>query len=185
MSKVKLIIKVGGAIAGILGVGCAIGAHAKTKAICKRMDESMEGLIGELSKKIEGMDISDEIINRAVDEAVSTKVDIIVRRSRNNVVNDIERDMRDQVKSIIDSEYKNIRNDITDKVSKEVSKINTRDIEAEIIEKAKREVAKKFDNSLDDILEKYNHDLDNVSKIYKSIAQTMTKDNSKEMIFKM
>ena len=38
----------------------------------------------------------------------------------------------------------------------------------------------KFDGSLDDVLDKFNSDLSNVSKIYQSIADKMS-GNDKEM----
>ena len=43
----------------------------------------------------------------------------------------------------------------------------------------------KFDDNLDDILEKFKYNLDNVSKIHNSIAGAMMKNNEKEMVFRI
>lgn len=179
-SKLNLIVRVGGYAVGLIGIGYAIGSRKKLNDICKRLDRSVEQLSCDME-----IDISDSIVNDAIDTAVQKEVDRMVERAHKRVIKDIERDMNQQIRQVIDGEYKNLKDDITTKMSKEVSRINTRDIQDEIVDKAKKEVAKKFDGCLDDILEKYNHDLDNVSKIYKSIAQTMSRGNDKEMIFKM
>lgn len=55
-----------------------------------------------------------------------------------------------------------------------------------IVNKAKEQIAAKFDNKLDDILEDFNSNLSNVSRIYRSIAQTIAgTQNARDVMFKM
>ena len=49
-------------------------------------------------------------------------------------------------------------------------------MEREVVARAKDVVADKFDRKLDNLLEEYNENLQNVKKIYGSIAKSITKD---------
>lgn len=55
------------------------------------------------------------------------------------------------------------------------------DIPAKVIDqavqKAKEQIAEKFDDKLDDLLEEFNGNLQNVGKIYKSIARSFSKED--------
>ena len=51
------------------------------------------------------------------------------------------------------------------------------EIESQISEKAKEQIAEKFDDKLDDLLEEFNGNLQNVGKIYKSIARSFSKED--------
>ena len=45
------------------------------------------------------------------------------------------------------------------------------------MQKAKEQIAEKFDDKLDDLLEEFNGNLQNVRKIYKSIARSFSKED--------
>ena len=47
----------------------------------------------------------------------------------------------------------------------------------EVVQKAKEQIAEKFDDKLDDLLEEFNGNLQNVGKIYKSIARSFSKED--------
>lgn len=176
----EFILGVGGCIVGLLGVGYAMGSKKKVNDICKKIDKSIDDISNDID-----IDISDKIIDDAVDNAVAREVGKQVSNATQRIITNVKNDMHAQVKTAVDEEYKNIRGSVTDKISKEVSKINMKELSNDVVEKAKETVMEKFDNDLDDILEKYNRDLDNVSKIYKSIANTMSKDDDKAITFKM
>lgn len=176
----EFILGVGGCIVGLLGVGYAMGSKKKVNDICKKIDKSIDDISNDID-----IDISDKIIDDAVDNAVAREVGKQVSNATQRIITNVKNDMHAQVKTAVDEEYKNIRGSVTDKIAKEVSKINMKELSNDVVEKAKEAVMEKFDTDLDDILEKYNRDLDNVSKIYKSIANTMSKDNDKAITFKM
>ena len=62
-----------------------------------------------------------------------------------------------------------------------VLKISAKDLADDIREEAKQKVVEKFDGSLDDLLEKFNNDLSNVSKIYESIAKKISGGDNKDV----
>ena len=54
-----------------------------------------------------------------------------------------------------------------------------------IKEKAEQKIVDKFDDNLDDLLDKFNGKLDDVSKIYRSIANTISSNREKETILRI
>jgi len=59
---------------------------------------------------------------------------------------------------------------------KNIAKIDEARLKREVVTKAKEQIAEKFDDKLDDILEEFNGNLQNVGKIYKSIAKSFSKE---------
>ena len=49
-------------------------------------------------------------------------------------------------------------------------------MEREVVNKAKDAVVEKFDRKLDGLLDEFNDNLQNVQKIYSSIAKSMAKE---------
>lgn len=83
------------------------------------------------------------------------------------------------MKNAINDTYSDIRKTVVDETAKKVSQIDIQVLKNEIVKQAKEQVAKKFDGSLNDILEDFNRNLNHVSQIYQSIAQTFP--NGKEV----
>lgn len=176
----EFILGVGGCIVGLLGVGYAMGSKKKVNDICKKIDKSIDDISNDID-----IDISDKIIDDAVDNAVAREVGKQVSNATQRIITNVKNDMHTQVKTAVDEEYKNIRGSVTDKISKEVSNMNMRTLSDEVVEKAKKAAMEKFDTDLNSILDKYTRDLDNVSKIYSSIANSMSRDNDKAITFRM
>ena len=58
------------------------------------------------------------------------------------------------------------------------------DLKRDVISEAKKAVIAKFDGKLDDLLNDFNANLQNISKIYSSIAGSISKTNeSGKMVF--
>ena len=57
------------------------------------------------------------------------------------------------------------------------------ELKQDVVKKAKEDVAKKLDSHLDGILDDFNQNLGNVSKIYKSIAESMRVATGRSMGF--
>jgi len=62
------------------------------------------------------------------------------------------------------------------RLRKNIAKIDEARLKREVVTKAKEQIAEKFDDKLDDILEEFNGNLQNVGKIYKSIAKSFSKE---------
>lgn len=167
-----------GIVAGMLGVGYAIGQKKKLDDISNKVDKSIE----ELSADID-VDLSDAIIKRAIDRAVERETTFAVRRATDKVIKDIEENIDRQVKNAVDATYSDTRKAVVDETAKKVSQIDIQVLRNEVVKQAKDQVARKFDSNLNGILEDFNRELNHVSKIYRSIAQSFP--NSKELKFSL
>ena len=66
---------------------------------------------------------------------------------------------------------------VADQIAKNVAGIDESKLKKEVVQKAKEQIAEKFDDKLDDLLEEFNGNLQNVGKIYKSIARSFSKED--------
>lgn len=164
-----------GVLVGLVGVGYGLYVTNKMNKLAKKLNKTID----ELSDDIE-VDISDGLVQQALDKAVEREVGVTVQRAAASVTHEIRDNIRKEVKASVESAYANIKTDVTKEVERKVGSIDITDIRNEIVEKGKRAVVEKLDSSLDDICDKFNNDLHNISKIYESIASRMTGNNRNE-----
>ena len=88
--------------------------------------------------------------------------------------------MHKQVSDAIEQEYSSIKDVVLNNISEEAAKIDVRRVRYDVEKAAKEKALEKFDDNLDDILENFNDQLKNTSKIYTSIADSMTKYKSND-----
>lgn len=169
-----------GLLIGLAGVGYALYTNYKMNKICNKIDTTIEDMDKDMS-----INIPDAIINKAVDRAVEKEVYVQVEEATTRAIKEIEVTMSTQIKSAIESEYSNIRKSVEDKLAKEVENIDIQALKKEVRDQAKLEVISRFNGNLDDLLEEFNGNLSNISKIYKSIADTMSGFKEKETVLRL
>lgn len=171
-----------GIAVGLVGVGYAFGTHSKMAMISENLDRSID----ELASKTP-VDIPNDMIERAVEKAVAYEVKQAVGKATDVVTLEVKRDIHKQVCDAVETEYSNIKDAVLEELVAEAAKIDTKRVRADVEKAAKEHVIEKFDDNLDDILENFNDQLKNTSRIYTSIADTMTgyKSNAKETVLRI
>ena len=91
-------------------------------------------------------------------------------------MNGLKKEIGDQVSTAVKASYDSIADGVTSEIAKNVAKIDEARLKREVVTKAKEQIAEKFDDKLDDILDEFNGNLQNVGKIYKSIAKSFSKE---------
>ena len=147
---------------GLVAIGYAIGTHTKMAKISERLDRS----INDLADNME-IDIPEKLIDKAA-----------VEEATKEVINQIKNDIHTKVQREVDKEYDSIKDSVLKEITVSASKIDAYKVRNDVIESAKKAALEKFDDNLDDILEKFNKDLDNTSKIYSSIRDAITKEST-------
>lgn len=160
---------------GLVGVGYAIGTHTKMAKISDNLERSIDDLASQVP-----VDIPNDMIERAVEKAVSYEVKQAVCKVTDKVKHDVEYDMHKQISGAIEEEYSNIKETVLKNITEEAAKIDVKRVRYDVEKAAKEKALEKFDDNLDDILENFNDQLKNTSKIYTSIADTMTKYKSND-----
>ena len=165
-------VGVGICILGLLGVGYAIGVHSKMKTVCEKLDTSIDRLANDTE-----VDIPAKVIDQAVQRAVDRESYSAVKRATDEVMDDVKREIESRVGAVVKEHYDAISDGVTDQIAKNVAKIDEGRLRKEGVQTAKEQIAEKFDDKLDDILEEFNGNLQNVGKIYKSIAKSFSKED--------
>lgn len=158
---------------GLVAIGYAIGTHTKMAKISERLDQS----INDLSDNME-FNIPEKLIDKAVEEAAKNEARRAVEEATKEVINQIKNDIHTKVQREVDKEYDSIKDSVLKEITVSASKIDASKVRKDVEEAAKKAALEKFDDNLDDILEKFNKDLDNTSKIYGSIREALSKDTN-------
>lgn len=169
-------------VAGLIGVGYAIGTHTKLAKVSERLDKGIEELADDME-----FDIPEELINKAVEKAVQVEAKKAVERATNETVMAVKKDVRFEVEQAVDKEYERIKDTVLKELSTSASKIDVSRVRRDIEKAAKEAALEKFDDNLDDILEKFNDSLDNTTKIYSSIREAITRgsNSGKEFVVRL
>lgn len=162
-----------GVTAGLIGVGYALGMRSKMAKISEKLDCSIDELANNTQ-----VDIPDSMVERAVEKAVSEHVKQAVSRATDRIVVDVKNDIHKQVSDAVESEYSRIKDTVLKELTDEAAKIDAKRVRSDVERAAKERALEKFDDSLDDILEDYKGNLNNVSRIYKSFADAVTPSNN-------
>ena len=162
-----------GIAVGLIGVGYAFGTHSKMAKISENLDRSIEELAGQMP-----VDIPKDMIERAAEKAVAYEVKQAVSKTTDRIIVDVKRDIHKQVSDAVESEYSNIKDVVLEELTNEAAKIDAKRVRADVEKAAKDRALEKFDDNLDDILSNFNDQLKNTNKIYTSIADSMTRNQS-------
>ena len=173
--KFDFVVGMFGATLGLIGVGYALGTNSKMAKISENLDRSIEELASNTP-----IDIPNDMIERAVEKAVAYEVKQAVGKTTERAMIELERDIHKQVSDAVESEYSDIKGTVLKELTEEAAKIDARRVRADVERAAKEAALEKFNDNLDDILENFNDQLKSTSKIYTSIADTMTKYKSNE-----
>lgn len=167
---------------GLIGIGYAMGTHSKMAKISEKLDRSIEDLASDVP-----IDIPNDMIERAVEKAVAAEAKQAVSKATDAAIVAVKRDIHKQVTDAVESEYSNIKETVLEELVTEASKIDAKRVRADVERAAKEIALEKFEDNLDDILQKHNDELENVTKIYKAIADTVapTKSNDNEVVLRL
>jgi len=129
------------------------------------------------------LDISDTMMNEAVNVAVEKEVAKAVKNISREISYTARTDIHNAVKAEVDLAQSSIVSSVSDEIAEQVADIDLRKLKEEVREKAKEMVVAKFDDNLDSILDDFKERLSSISKIYGSIADGITKKS--ETVFKI
>lgn len=162
--------------AGLTGIGVGLYAGHQLRE-CKK-------LIGAASKQIADMtdiEVSQALINNAVTAAAARETNRAVSRAVRNANDAIASEAKKQVEAAVKQTYGKVSKAVTDRVAEEVTKLSKDDLAETVTERAKELIIERFEGKLDGMLDEYNRNLENVGKIYQSIASSMTEKAGKEI----
>lgn len=162
----------------ILAAGYVVNTFDKMNRACKGLDTT----VNDLANRTE-IDIPEALIERVAEKAVEKTVKRKIDTAASEAVIKVSGEMRTEIKKHVDSVYSDLKDSVTKEIRRQVNNLDIGELKDEVKEEAKEAALEKLNDSLDDILEKFNSELDNVGRIYSSIAESMS--NRKETLFRI
>lgn len=169
-----------GIVLGIAGVGYGVAMHTKLAKVSQRLDKS----INDLSDNMD-IDIPEALVNQAVEKAVAAEAKKAVAKATSEALDTLKKDIHANVSVAVDQEYANIKDIVLKKATEEAAKIDVIRVRKDVEKAAQNAAMEKFNDNLDGILDNFNTNLQNVQKIYSSMAGMATRAPEKELTFKL
>lgn len=164
----------------LIGVGTGIYCRRQMKKTFKLVSKAAESVAD-----MTVVDIRNDIVDMAVNNAANREVGRVVNRAVRLVEDDMTRQTQKYVRDAVKESYGKLSKTVSDAIAKEAAKIDGSQIMEEATEKAKEMLLQRFDGKLDGLMSDYQRNLDNVGKIYQSIASSMADKAGKDVTFKL
>lgn len=154
---------IGWVVTGV-SVAAAIYCGKKLHDICGVVNSAVSDV-----SNLTYIDVQDAVVQRAVDKAAQNAAGRAVKATEGLMHSMVET----AVRGAVDGSKGMLKTAVTEKIAKEISRIDRSDLEEEITEKAKELIAEKFESKLDGIASQFSDNLSNMGKIYSAIAEQM------------
>ena len=119
------------------------------------------------------VDIQHDVVDRAINNAAAHEVGRVVNHAVRCVEDDLARQTQKCVRDAVKESYGKLSKSVSDALAREAAKVDGNQIMEDATEKAKEMLLERFDGKLDGLMSDYQRNLDNVGKIYQSIASSM------------
>lgn len=119
------------------------------------------------------VDIQHDVVDRAINNAAVHEVGRVVNHAVRCVEDDLARQTQKCVRDAVKESYGKLSKSVSDAIAREAAKVDGNQIMEDATEKAKEMLLERFDGKLDGLMSDYQRNLDNVGKIYQSIASSM------------
>ena len=163
----------------ILGIGSAVVAglawynSKKAQDSAESIQNGFDDAINKIANGIGRVDISNTIIEEAVDRAVEKSVAVASASAISQVKNDILREVRKSVNEA----YGDTKDAVAKELERQIGNVDISGIRKEAIAKARDAAQAKLASDMDDILKDYNNKLQSISKVYDSVADALANRN--------
>ena len=164
----------GRVIGGLMVVGSVVAA-----VYCGKKLKDVMGIVNSAVTDVSNLtyiDVQQAVVDKAVERAAANAAGKAVKAT--------EGLMRDTVATAVSNAVTNakgpLKQAVTDKIAMEVALIDKSELVSDIEEQAKQLIVDKFEGKLDGIASDFSRNLENVGKIYQSIAESMTQKPAME-----
>lgn len=131
------------------------------------------------------VDIQHDIVDMAINNAANREVGRVVNRAVRNVEDEMIHQTQKYVRDAVKEQYGKLSKVVSESIAKEAAKADSNRIMEDATERAKEMLLERFDGKLDGLMSDYQRNLDNVGKIYQSIASSMADKAGKDVTLKL
>lgn len=178
--KMRKLERIGLCVLAGASVIAAVYCHRQMKKTVKLVSKAAEG-VAELTV----VDIQHDIVDMAINNAANREVGRVVNRAVHNVEDEMIHQTQKYVRDAVKESYGKLSKTVSDAIAREAAKVDSSQIMEDATEKAKEMLLERFDGKLDGLMSDYQRNLDNVGKIYQSIASSMADKAGKDVTLKL
>jgi uncharacterized membrane protein YheB (UPF0754 family) len=178
--KMRKLERIGLCVLAGASVIAAVYCHWQMKKTVKLVSKAAEG-VAELTV----VDIQHDIVDMAINNAANREVGRVVNRAVHNVEDEMIHQTQKYVRDAVKESYGKLSKTVSDAIAREAAKVDSNQIMEDATEKAKEMLLERFDGKLDGLMSDYQRNLDNVGKIYQSIASSMADKAGKDVTLKL
>lgn len=178
--KLRKLERIGLCVLAGASVIAAVYCHRQMKKTVKLVSKAAEG-VAELTV----VDIQHDIVDMAINNAANREVGRVVNRAVHNVEDEMIHQTQKYVRDAVKESYGKLSKTVSDAIAREASNVDSNQIMEDATEKAKEMLLERFDGKLDGLMSDYQRNLDNVGKIYQSIASSMADKAGKDVTLKL
>ena len=174
------VVELGCVAVGCVGIGYGLKCRKEMKELAEKIDKSIDEI-----EKGTVIDVSEDIVEKAVNDADAKKTTDAVNRCVSRVIVDVEKDVHAQVKNAVSKKYESMEASVAREIEKQIKEIDIDSVKDKVVEKAKEAASEKFNDSLEDVLNEFKERLNSVTKVYKSIEETFSSKASGDKAIKL
>lgn len=155
----------------ILGYVLA-GASVVAAVYCGKKLKDVMGVVNSAVTDVSSLtyiDVQQAVVDKAVEKAAQNAAGKAVKATEGLMTSMVER----AVTSAVVNAKEPLKQAVTEKLAREVALIDKSELVEAVEEQAKAMILEKFEGRLDGIAADFSRNLENVGKIYQSIAETM------------
>lgn len=155
----------------ILGYVLA-GASVVAAVYCGKKLKDVMGVVNSAVTDVSSLtyiDVQQAVVDKAVERAAQNAAGKAVKATEGLMTSMVER----AVTSAVVNAKEPLKQAVTEKLAREVAMIDKSELVEAVEEQAKTMILEKFEGRLDGIAADFSRNLENVGKIYQSIAETM------------
>lgn len=159
----------------ILGYVLA-GASVVAAVYCGKKLKDVMGVVNSAVTDVSSLtyiDVQQAVVDKAVEKAAQNAAGKAVKATEGLMTSMVER----AVTSAVVNAKEPLKQAVTEKLAREVALIDKSELVEAVEEQAKAMILEKFEGRLDGIAADFSRNLENVGKIYQSIAETMQPKN--------
>lgn len=178
--KMRKLERIGLCVLAGASVIAAVYCHRQMKKTVKLVSKAADG-VAELTV----VDIQHDIVDMAINNAANREVGRVVNRAVHNMEDEMIHQTQKYVRDAVKESYGKLSKTVSDAIAREAAKVDSNQIMEDATEKAKEMLLERFDGKLDGLMSDYQRNLDNVGKIYQSIASSMADKAGKDVTLKL
>ena len=152
------------------------GASVVAAVYCGKKLKDVMGVVNSAVTDVSSLtyiDVQQAVVDKAVEKAAQNAAGKAVKATEGLMTSMVER----AVTSAVVNAKEPLKQAVTEKMAREIAMIDKSELTEAIEESAKTMILEKFEGRLDGIAADFSRNLENVGKIYQSIAETMQPKN--------